>query len=87
MLDLVSSLVKKASESLNIDFGCNKVTNLVLYYTLPRVSDKVRFRCLQFSGHCFRSPQLVSDFLFWKPSGKFRPGQGFLLTQDGAPLN
>ena len=58
----------------------DKVTNLVLYDTLPRVSEKVRFRRLQFAGHCFRSPQLVSDLLFWKPSGKFRSGQGSRRT-------
>ena len=58
----------------------DKVTNLVLYDTFPRVSEKVRFRRLQFAGHCFRSPQLVSDLLFWKPSGKFRSGQGSRRT-------
>ena len=53
----------------------DKFTNLILYDTLPRVSEKVRF-----AGHCFRSPQLVSDLLFWKPSGKFRSGQGSRRT-------
>ena len=54
----------------------DKVTNLILYDSLPQVCEKVRFRRLQFAGHCFRSPQLVSDLLFWKSSCKFRSGQG-----------
>ena len=54
----------------------DKITNFDLYGDLPRVSEKVKYRRLQFAGHCFRSSQLVSDFIFWIPSGKYRSGQG-----------
>ena len=56
------------------------ITNLVLCLVRhPAASrEKVRFRLLQFAGYCFRSLQLVSDSLFWKPAAKFRSGQGSL---------
>ena len=52
------------------------------------MSDKIKKRCLQFTGHCLRSSwQVVSDLVLWKPTyGKSagRPIKTYvdLLRQD-----
>ena len=44
------------------------MSNERLYGDLPKVSDKVRKRRLQFAGHCVRSSgQVVLDLVLWKP--------------------
>ena len=44
------------------------MSNEQLYGDLPKVSDKLRKRLLQFAGHCIRSSgQVVSDLVLWKP--------------------
>ena len=59
----------------------DRVRNEDLYGTLPRVSEKIRHRRLQFAGHCFRAKdQPVSDLVFWVPSGKLRRGKGATRT-------
>ncbi|XP_072044651.1 uncharacterized protein [Amphiura filiformis] len=64
-------------------------TNKELYGELPKVTDKIRKRRLQFAGHCLRSTgQVVSDLVLWKPShGKRsvgRPSKTYvdLLCED-----
>jgi len=42
---------------------------------LPRLSDSLRTRRLQFAGHCARSNQPVADILLWQAPGKRRPGK------------
>ena len=45
------------------------MSNEQLYGDLPKVSDKIRKRCLQFAGHCVRSSgQVVSDLVLSKPA-------------------
>ncbi|XP_072037137.1 uncharacterized protein [Amphiura filiformis] len=52
-------------------------TNKKLYGELPKVTDKIRKRRLQFAGHCLRSTgQVGSDLVLWRPShGKRSVGQ------------
>ena len=57
---------------------------------VPKVSDKIKKRRLQFAGHCLRSSgQVVSDLVLWKPvhdkSGAGKPIMTYvdlLLCQD-----
>ena len=43
------------------------MSNNELYGDLPRLSDKIRQRRLQFAGHCLRSSgQVVSNLVLWK---------------------
>ena len=65
------------------------MTNEELYGDLPRVSEKIGKRRLQFAGHCVRSSgQVVSDLVLWKPThGKRsagRPNKTYvdILCQD-----
>ena len=45
------------------------ITNEDLYQGLPRLSEKIRGRRLQFAGHCLRrDDELVSKLLLWQPS-------------------
>ena len=45
------------------------VTNEDLYQDLPKLSEKIRGRRLQFSGHCQRRhDELVSKLVLWQPS-------------------
>jgi hypothetical protein len=41
---------------------------------LPRLSDSLRTRRLQFAGHCARANQPIADILLWQAPGKRRPG-------------
>ncbi len=73
-----------------LDVGWQSHTsNKELYGDLPRVSDKIKKRRLQFAGHCLRSSgQVVSDLVLWTPMhGKRsvgRPTRTYvdLLCQD-----
>ncbi len=44
------------------------VKNEDLYKNLPRISDELRARRVQFAGHCWRSNEIIHDLLFWEPS-------------------
>ena len=53
---------------LNINWN-EHVTNEQLYGGLPRLSDKVASRRMQFAGHCHRHPELPAGRLvLWEPS-------------------
>ena len=69
--------------ALNINWK-DKITNAQLFATFQPLSVRLRFRRLQFAGHCFRSistaPQPVSELLFWSPQSKFIIGKGSQLT-------
>ena len=57
----------------------DRVKNVDLYGTLPKVSIRLRERRLAFAGHCWRSSQSaqqpVSDLLFWSvPNGVQKKG-------------
>ena len=45
-----------------------------IYNKLPRVSSLVKYRRVQFAGHCFRADaEVISSLLLWRPSyGKSR---------------
>ncbi len=68
---------------LNINWK-NKIINTQLFATFQPLSVRLRFRRLQFAGHCFRSissaPQPISEILFWRPKEKFIIGKGSQLT-------
>ena len=59
-------------------------SNKVLYGELPKVSDKIMKRRLQFAGHCVRSTgEVVSDLVLWKPvHGKRNAGRPMLNYVD-----
>ena len=43
--------------------------NRILYGNIPRVTDKIRARRLQFAGHCHRHPDLPAQkVLLWQPT-------------------
>ena len=39
----------------------DKVSNDVLYWTQPKLSDKIRSRKLKLAGHCIRHLALLAD--------------------------
>ena len=51
------------------------VTNEELYGDLPKISDVVRRRRLQFAGHCARSDELAADAVLWQPNGNRNRGR------------
>ena len=52
-----------------LDIWREHVTNEQLYGGLPRLSDKVASRRMQFVGHCHRHPELLAGrLLLWEPS-------------------
>jgi hypothetical protein len=55
--------------ALNIKWTA-KVTNVLVFKDLPKISDRLRIRRLTFIGHCYRSgesaPQPITDVLFFK---------------------
>ena len=58
-----------------------------IYGDLPRVSQLIKARRLQFAGHCFRaSKEVVSSFILWKPkpNGRRRNGLTYpdVLSRD-----
>ena len=69
--------------ALNISWKAH-VTNEQLYGDLPKVSDKIKKRRLQFAGHCLRSSgQVVSDLVLWKPvHGKRGAGRPIMTYVD-----
>ena len=74
--------------ALNISWK-ERITNEQLYGNLPKVSEKIKKRRLQFVGHCLGSSgQVVWDLVLWKPvhgkSGAGRPIMTYvdLLCQD-----
>ena len=74
--------------ALNVSWKAH-MTNQDLYGDLPRVSEKIRKRRLQFAGHCMRrTGQVITDVLLWKPlHGKRSVGRPIttyvnLLCQD-----
>ena len=69
--------------ALNIKWKAH-VTNEQLYEDLPKVSDKIKKRRLQFAGHCLRSSgQVVSDLVLWKPvHGKRGAGRPIMTYVD-----
>ena len=48
------------SQSIKVSFSQATVES-VLYGGLPRLSDKVASRRMQFAGHCHRHPELPAD--------------------------
>ena len=69
--------------ALNISWKAH-VTNEQLYGDLPKASDKIKKRRLQFAGHCLRSSgQVVSDLVLWKPvHGKRGAGRPIMTYVD-----
>ena len=74
--------------ALNVSWKAH-MTNQDLYGDLPKVSEKIRKRRLQFAGHCMRrTGQVITDVLLWKPlHGKRSVGRPIttyvnLLCQD-----
>ena len=64
-------------------------TNEQLYGNIPRVTEKIRLRRLQFAGHCLRHPELPAhDVLLWQPihgrRSRGRPAASFtkLMLKD-----
>ena len=51
------------------------VTNEELCGDLPKISDVVRRRRLQFAGHCARSDELAADAVLWQPNGNRNRGR------------
>ena len=51
------------------------VTNEELYGDLPKISDVVRRRWLQFAGHRARSDELATDAVLWQPNGNRNRGR------------
>lgn len=73
---------------LNINWKSH-TTNKELYGDLPRVSQTIQERRLQFSGHCMRSKsEVISDVLLWEPShgkrSRGRPAKTYIdqLVED-----
>ena len=60
------------------------MSNEQLYGDLPKVSDKLRKRLLQFAGHCVQSSgQVVSDLVLGKPMhGKRSVGRPIMMYVD-----
>ena len=61
----------------------NKVSNITLYGSLTRLSNKLRSRRLKMAGHCIRHPELLaSDLVLWDPmygrAQQGRPRQSYL---------
>ena len=61
------------------------MTNKQLYGNIPKVTDKVRSRRLQFAGHCYRHPELpANEVLLWQPihgkRNRGRPAATFTTT-------
>ena len=69
--------------ALDISWNAH-MSNEQLYGDLPKVSDKIRKRRLQFAGHCVRSSgQVVSDLVLWKPiHGKRSVGRPIMTYVD-----
>ena len=69
--------------ALNISWKAH-ITNEQLHGDLPKVSDKIKKRRLQFAGHCLRSSgQVVSDVVLWKPvHGKRGAGRPIMTYVD-----
>ena len=74
--------------ALNVNWS-DHVTNDTLYSELPRPSNKLRSRRLQFAGHCFRATdEAVSKVILWTPNhgqrSRGRPATTYvdLLTKD-----
>ena len=47
----------------------DKVSNDVLYGTLPKLPDKIRSRRLKLAGHCCRHPETY-DLVTWEPKAR-----------------
>ena len=74
--------------ALNVDWR-DHVTNEDLYGNLPRLSEKLRRRRLQFAGHCYRAKdEAVSKTVLWTPThgrkSRGRPSKTYvdLLSDD-----
>ena len=77
--------------ALNVNQYRDRVSNAKLYGDLPRVSFKVRQKCVRLAGHAIRHPELpLSKVILWKPVHGHR-GRGcpratyidFLLIDTG----
>ena len=54
--------------ALNVSWE-NHMSNVDLYDTLPRATDKLRARRMRLAGHCVRHPELVaSGLILWEPT-------------------
>ena len=81
--------------ALNVNQYRDRVSNAELYGDLPRVSFKVRQKCLRLAGHATRHPELpLSKVILWKPvhghRGRGRPRATFvdnLLIETGVETN
>ena len=61
------------------------IPNIQLYGNIPKVTEKIRARRLQFAGHCYRHPELpAQQVLLWHPThgrrGRGRPAVSFTKT-------
>ena len=61
----------------------DKVSNITLYGSLPRLSNKLRRMRFKMVGHCIRHPELLaSDLVLWEPmhgrAQQGRPRQSYL---------
>ena len=74
----------------------DKMSNEILYGSLPKLSDKIRSRRLKLAGHCIRHPELIAnDLVLWKPEivcGTARQGRpketyGSMLLRDAGQNN
>ena len=72
---------------LNINWR-NHVPNVTLYGDLPRLTDRIAWRRLGISGHCYRHRELsASQLVLWEPTHGWRkpgsPAATFLnILQD-----
>ena len=64
---------------MNVSWRENgKISNKVLYGTLPKLSDKIRCRRLQHADHCYRhrDEEIAGEVLFWQPNhGRQKAGR------------
>ena len=61
----------------------DKVSNITLYSSLPRLSNKLQNWRFKMAGHCIRHPELLaSDLVLWEPmhgrAQQGRPRQSYL---------
>ena len=61
-----------------------KMTNKALYNGIPKLSDTIRYRRLQFAGHAWRhNEEIVHDLIFWQPThGKNKKGRPYKTYID-----
>ena len=81
--------IERLSHHLKRENTKENVKKYLTYGELPRLSNKLRSRRLQFAGHCFRAKdEAVSKVILWTPNhgqrSRGRPATTYvdLLTKD-----